>query len=611
MKTRLKNFSSCLAIILVSLIFFTLPLFINVTKLNAQVTQKFEDNQIGISKESISINIVEEKTIDIKYMTIKNDQIFANVNNIIINKDNSNYILFALLYLIIVTIWTTSLYFRAIQKGVKKAALITGLILNSWTLVRLVKYQIISLDILNRYLWYSFYLFQLSIPLVILWMSWSIDNPKDLIKPPKWWQIIAILSFILFIFVFSNDLHGLVFKLDLSRNDWASNYSYGFGYFIVLVFAMSNIFIAFLIQVKKSIKSPQRKGFFVPFIIFGLFGFYTYKYIVRDPFFYNSDITIVTGFFTMIMFEACIQCGLIPINSNYVELFKQSPVDFKIYNNDKKLVFASNFSQKYSEKSIDQILKPNSQPLLIKDKLVISKVISGGYAVYFEDMTKINDLLNKNIAASQMLTQANARLVNETKLERSFNQIVAKKELRKEFESEIIRNIKDLSDMVNNLQPNLQDIKQLNQVVLLLTFIKRKSNLFFLLKTQEEIDIKILKDYIDELKNISDKTNTKIASIYDIDINLSSIHALLFYELFYVILNVAIKKDCPYLILYFEAINNSVMMRVLPSNNLGMIKLSLNLSNAIASNNGYLKNKRVEDSLGISLVFKIGGNDND
>ena len=259
MKTRLNILLDYAKVTLLCLVFFTLGFFVFITKIYAQTD------------------------MDILILT------------------NNNYsILMALLYLIIVTIWTSSLYFRVIQNSVKKAALLTGLILNSWTLVRLIKYQIITLDILSRYLWYSFYFFQLSIPLTILWMSWSIDKPKDLNKPPKWLTIIAIISGLLFILVFSNDLHGQVFILDLNRTDWAVNYAYGIGYYIVLVFAMSNIFLAFLIQVKKS---DKRKGFVVPLMIFIMFGFYTYKYIVRDPLFYNSDITIVTGLFTMLMFE--------------------------------------------------------------------------------------------------------------------------------------------------------------------------------------------------------------------------------------------------------------------------------------------------------------------
>ena len=135
--------------------------------------------------------------------------------------DYREHLLFALLYMIIVTIWVASVLRRSMQRGISYAAFFTGVILNGWALVRLIKYQVVVNDVLSRYLWYSYYIFQLSLPLVVLWMAWAIDKPKDETFPPKWWRRLAVFIGVLIIFVFTNDLHSLVFHLDLSRPDWA------------------------------------------------------------------------------------------------------------------------------------------------------------------------------------------------------------------------------------------------------------------------------------------------------------------------------------------------------------------------------------------------------
>lgn len=130
------------------------------------------------------------------------------------------HLYFALIYMSVVTLWSASVLRRSMQKGISYSAFFAGLILNGWALVRLIKYQIVVSDSLARYLWYSYYIFQLSLPLVILWMAWAVDKPEKETFPPKWWRTMAIFIGILIILVFTNDLHGLVFKLDLSRPDW-------------------------------------------------------------------------------------------------------------------------------------------------------------------------------------------------------------------------------------------------------------------------------------------------------------------------------------------------------------------------------------------------------
>ena len=144
------------------------------------------------------------------------------------------HLYYALIYMSIVTLWAASVLRRSMQKGISYSAFFAGLILNGWALVRLIKYQIVISDSLSRYLWYSYYIFQLSLPLVILWMAWAVDKPEKETFPPKWWRAMAIFIGILIIFVFTNDLHGLVFKLDLTQPDWGINYTYGFGYYIIL-----------------------------------------------------------------------------------------------------------------------------------------------------------------------------------------------------------------------------------------------------------------------------------------------------------------------------------------------------------------------------------------
>ena len=339
------------------------------------------------------------------------------------------HLYFALIYMSVVTLWSASVLRRSMQKGISYSAFFAGLILNGWALVRLIKYQIVVSDTLARYLWYSYYIFQLSLPLVILWMAWAVDKPEKETFPPKWWRTMAIFIGILIILVFTNDLHGLVFKLDLSRPDWGINYTYGFGYYIILFICMMNIAVAFFILLVKSLNSPRKKGFIFPLGIFILFGIYNYKYIMRDPFIYETDLTIVTGVFAMLMFETCIQSGLVPVNTKYIDIFKRSPLRMQILNKEKQLAIASAMSIPINKNAIEKVIASSPFPVLQEDEsLLFANEIPGGYALWSEDVSKIQQLHREIQQSTERLREANIILAEEEEIKRTVNEKNAKKQ---------------------------------------------------------------------------------------------------------------------------------------------------------------------------------------
>lgn len=522
--------------------------------------------------------------------------------------DNREHIYFALIYIIIVTIWTVSVVRRSMQKGISYAAFFTGIILIGWTLVRLIKYQIIAAPILTRYLWYAFYIFQLTLPLVMLWMAWAIDKPKNKTFPPKWWLMMAILISILIVFVFTNDLHGLVFNLDLSRPDWGINYGYGFGYYVVLFVCMANLAAVFAILLLKSIRNPRKKGFIFPLTFFVLFGVYNYLYIVRNPFVYETDITIVTGLFTLLMFEACIRSGLIPVNTKYIDLFTRSPLKMQIVNTAGGMVLASASAAPLHKEILDKVLAASPLPILRDDdSLLFANPIPGGYAIWQEDIRKLSQLYREIQESTQMLRKANAMLAVEEKLKRSINEENAKKQLMEQLEAEIADRIELLSTMIEKLPLTENPSNQATRIALLLCYIKRRCNLFFREKETNTIVTDELIIYIDELSEIAKYSNVQIAAVNEIKGSLAIRYATLFYDIFYAVADMAVLTGCCFIIEHLGIEKGFLTMRLLPSEKLGIYKPEPILAAAINDVKGNIIIKDLEDTIGISISFPKEG----
>ena len=518
------------------------------------------------------------------------------------------HLYFALLYMSIVTFWAASVLRRSMQKGISYAAFFTGVILIGWALVRLIKYQVVVSEVFSRYLWYSYYIFQLSLPLVILWMAWAIDKPIDKIFPPKWWRLLIILIVALIILVFTNDLHGLVFQLDLNSADWASDYTYGFGYYIILAVCMINIYIGFAILVKKSIRSPRKKRFIFPFGIFILFGVYNYRYIMRDSFAYNTDLAIVTGIFVMLMFEACIRSGLIPVNTKYIEIFKRSPLKIQLFNKNKEMAFASALAQPIDKETIDKAIASSPSPILQEDEsLIFANPIPGGYALWSEDVSRIQDLNRDIHQSTKKLGEANAILAAEEKIQRTVNEKIVKKQLMDQLEDEIAEKITRLSTMIEELEHSENHSMETTRLALLLCYIKRRCNLFFkeqeLLKT--ESDVLII--YIDELCEIAKYSGVQIVTVKEVKGDIPTRYTTLFYDFFYTMADIALQKGCPYIIVDIGSEDELISMRLLPSIDIGALKTELRLLEAIAKAKGKIVRKEIEDTIGISISFPEGG----
>ena len=588
-----------------------------------------------LSKEKLSFrDDIEELLIEANFTILNDESIHTpairvqdhkhfvkaveNVNSIISRKvynakkymsiDNREHLHFALIYIIFVTLWVASFMRKSTQKGISYAALCTGVILNSWTLVRLIKYQIDVNPILTRYLWYSYYIFELTLPLVLLWMAWAIDKPVNKIFPPKWWCSLAVVVNLLILFVFTNDLHGFVLKLDLNKSDWGINYSYGFGYYIILIVCMANILGMFAILVYKSLKNPRKNRFVFPFSLLVIFIIYNYGYITRIPIIYETDITIVTGLFTILLFESCIRSGLIPVNTKYIKLFASSPLKMQILNKKGELIIASAASTLVPKENLFKAIALSPEPFFQEDAtLLFANSILGGYVICQEDVSKLNQLVNDMQKSTLLLKEANTMLAKEEKIKRLINEKNAKKQLTEQLEDEIAEKIELLSLMIEKL-PYVENYStETARIAILLCYIKGRCNLFFKEKEINFMQSEELVIFLDEIAEIGKYGKVKIATINEIRESISIRHATLFYDIFYRIIDLVISLGYDYIIIYLETGENSVVMRLLPSKDIGVFEMEKRLRAAVISVNGEFSIKTLDETVGISISFPKGG----
>lgn len=130
--------------------------------------------------------------------------------------------------------WGISIYKRVIQKSVRNVLIFIAELIIFWFVVRTTKYFFTMDNQIARYLWYSYYIPMLFIPVAVLQAAFFLGKSEEY-RLPKWLKGVYIPTAVLVLLVLSNDLHQLVFSFQVGSAWSDSHYTYGWGYYVVLV----------------------------------------------------------------------------------------------------------------------------------------------------------------------------------------------------------------------------------------------------------------------------------------------------------------------------------------------------------------------------------------
>ena len=523
--------------------------------------------------------------------------------------DGREHQFFALVYMIIVFAWIATFMHRAMQKGVRRAMFFTGIILIGWITVRLIKYQLPPETALSRYLWFSYYLFQLSLPLVILWIAWIMDRNEI---PPKWIRGLVAVNGTLLAFVMTNDLHNLVFRVDLANPKWSSEYGYGALYYIVMAASFIPLILAIGIMIYKGFittskgrRGLRKKRIVFPLSLFVLLAAYAIGYAARFPLAWESDFTMTVGFFALMMIETMISAGLIPTNVKYTALFQSSSLGMRIIDVAGRTAWSSASAAPYSEETLKQILTSHSLPAQSdQDTLVFASGITGGQVLWQEDISDLNRLHRETQEAIGKLEAANAVLAEEESLGRVFAEESNRTALTTQLEAEIMDHTIRLSDMIEQLEGMADRKKGTARITLLLCYIKRRCSLFFLERETAVQPPGELTVYFDEIAEIAGYCDVKVIVTSLLKGDVPVRRATVLYDFFYSIIYWATWLGEIKILAHLSGDDGNIVLRLLPGGDAPSFRMNKELErDIIAAGGKYAIKVLDDDTIGLSLSF--------
>ena len=458
--------------------------------------------------------------------------------------DQREHILFAVVFIILAVMWIGSMMRRSQQKTIRSVIFIMGILLVGWVLTRVIKYQIIDENALTRYIWYGYYIFQSFLSLGLLRIAALIGTGSENKHIPKWLRTLLAFNLVLVGLVVTNDLHGMMFRLDISQQGWSNNYSYGILFYVVMAVMLLQLIGGIVLMFVKTKHSPRRFGVIFPLLFTAALITYCTGYILRVPVFAESDMTLIICTFALLFLELCIRAGQIPVNTHYRDLFENTGFDLQITDKSGVIVFASSGAAPLDAGQWEKLKKSTGPVQIDENILLLINEIAGGYAVWRKDVAVINKLKEEIAVSNREIEAANALLSNEARSREETARTNTRVELFASFEKHIATHEKRLAGLIESAsQNNAKYAENLRIATLLTCYIKRRS--YFLCLAMDEYKTVSYNEfvvYIDEMAELARLAGIECLTYCNLSGEIRLDRVMLFYDFWASLLEWAIEN---------------------------------------------------------------------
>lgn len=384
------------------------------------------------------------------------------------------------LYIGTFSVWGFSVNQRIMQTQVRKFLTVISALMVFWIAVREIKFRFVISPAAIRYLWYSYYLPILFIPLLAVLVSLSLGKAEGFHLPKKT-ALLFIVPVCLFALVLTNDFHQLAFIFPQSEAIKSeAAYSYGIVFYLCVLWVTVCAICSLGFMLSESRIPNSRQHLWIAVIPFALALLYVFIYSLRLPVImkYFGDVAAVDCLLFTGFFEICIQCGLIQSNSRYNDLFRAS-VKLPLLITDKAYHLRYACANAPSVGSED-IINAQSSPVIIDGKKRLSVFpIDGGYAVFAQDISSLLLARDELAAVREELTERGALLELEYKKEQEHRKIEEQNKLYDLLQRSTQERLNRIDLLVKEYkQENDEDKKKLilAEIAVIGSYIKRRKD---------------------------------------------------------------------------------------------------------------------------------------
>ena len=400
-----------------------------------------------------------------------------------------------LIHISLIVSWCASLYRRILNKQVRYYMIANGLLMAFWLTAKAIKYEFVSdrMYFLGRYIWYSYYIPMILVPLLGVFIIDHIGKPEDYRISKKMYYLFVPAGLIL-VGIFTNDLHRLTFSFPDGIEWFDSVYKYGVIYFAAMAwFVLGGIYFVVMLLKKSRVPGSKAMQKLPLIIMLGAVVFWTMYCL---GIFRSCDLTVVDCLIISLLLESAIQSGLIPSNTNYDEIFRSSTVAAQIVDESYRPRIMSAVAVPLT---VEQMKQAETETVNLGNTLLHSKPITAGHVLWQDDVTQINELMERLRDTREQLNQSNHLLQAELELKENQAKADEKNRLYDRISKEVAPQLVKVEEILKRIESEPEQAEKLMAKVCVIgSYIKRRGNLLLLWEENQRIDARELEYCIRE-----------------------------------------------------------------------------------------------------------------
>ena len=409
------------------------------------------------------------------------------------------------IYVFLFSAWCYSIRIRIVQVQVRRYLLAISALMVLWILLRAVKFSVDN-TVAERWLWYFYYFPMLLIPMLSVFVSLSLGKGEDF-RLPRWTKLLYLPTMLLLLLVLTNDLHQRVFSFPsgvLSDRE----YRYEDGYFFVLGWEVLCAVLSLLSMIKNCRIPRSRRIRWLPLVPLALSIAYACAYVKKIHWVWvlAGDMTVSQCLIFASILECCIQCGLIQSNLGYDELFEATSLPVQITDH----AFCTQYVSVAMQGALPQseLRQMQQDTLRLGDDTLLKRhKLRRSWVFWKEDISALNQIRKELELTRDELRDTGNVLAAENAQRARWLKLTEENRLYDMMEAQTARQIAMLRDLLAELQKTEASDRArhlLGQVIIIGTYIKRRSNLIFVGVQRGAISVQELRLCLNESsENIS------------------------------------------------------------------------------------------------------------
>lgn len=420
-------------------------------------------------------------------------------------------------YMLLLLRWQHTITTKITQKAMHSHLTAQNIVSILYLTVRFIQDAFLYVNIpWMRFTGYFINIAAIFIPLFGLYGSFYLGKADDY-RISKKWYLLLIPACFLSMLALTDDLHHFLYYI-VPEEPQPNLYFHPYiGTYIIHIWALGMIMyqVYVIYQRNGTAKSDSLYRKLIPFyepILLFLFSipYAATAYVVR---FELVEYSAGLIFILVLCWQLYILVGLVPVNTQYEEVFRRSTVAMQILSPSGETIAASENAAEITPVMLES-LKREQQFSSTEDITMHLHQIPDGYMVWQTDLSQINQALRELQRLNAELEEEQDLLAQEIRVQSDEASVQARNNIYDCLSSEVVGQLVLLTALLSNESLSTDDW---NCICLIGTYIKRFCNLQLTYQEQQMIPISdlaiSLQDMAKCMKNIGIRTSLDFCPI--------------------------------------------------------------------------------------------------